>query len=130
MTADFNPEEKLVRACWPSWIKRNGKVSTTAFVPREIDGKMEGISVTRTHTRTLDETIKAMKPCFRPNSPFAYVTVSACHGIGVYIKYSPNARNRYHSELYSNPPDTPLTPEERKRLAETAIVYTVNVESA
>lgn len=130
MTADFNPEEKLVRACFPSWIKRNGKVTTAAFTPREIDGKLEGISVTRTYTRTLDETVSDMKPQFRPNSPFAYIAVSACQKIGVYIKYSPSKVSEYHSELYSQAPDVPLTPEERKDLADAAVVYIVNVESA
>lgn len=130
MTADFNPEEKLVRACFPSWIKRNGKVTTAAFTPRDREGKLEGISVTRTYTRTLDETVSDMKPQFRPNSPFAYIAVPACQKIGVYIKYAPTRGNKYHSELYSKAPDIPLTPEERKHLADAAIVYTVNVESA
>ena len=130
MTENFNPEEKLVRACYPSWLKRNGKVTAAAFAPRERNGKLEGISVTRTHTRTLDETIKDMKPHFRPRSPFAYIVVSACQEIGVYIKYSPSEGNKYHSELYSKAPDIPLTPEERKYLADAAKVYIANVENA
>ena len=129
MTENFNPSEKLVRACFSTWIKRNGKVSTAAFTPREIRGRLEGISVTRTHTRTLDETVRDMKPQFRPNSTFAYIAVSACQKIGVYIKYSPSEVNKYHSELYSKAPDVPLTPEERKNLADAAVVYIVNEES-
>ena len=114
----------------PSWIKKNGKVTTAEFVPRKIDGKLEGISVIRTYTRTLDETVRDVKLRFKPNSPFAYIEVPACQEIGVYIKYAPTRGNKYHSELYSKAPDIPLTPEERKHLADAAIVYTVNVESA
>ena len=131
MTENFNPEEKLVRACWPRWIKRNGKVTSAAFKPRLLsDGRFEGVSVDRTHTRTLDETIKDMIPRFSSESRFAYVTVLSCREIGVYIKYVSDTGSKYHSEIYSQAPDIPLTAEESKKLADAAVLYMSNSESA
>lgn len=130
MTGDFNSAEKLVRACWPWFIKKNGKVTSAAFKPRLMeDGKFEGISVDRTHTRTLDETVKDMIPHFSSRSRFAHVTVLSCQEIGVYIKYIPGKNTKYHSEIYSQAPDIPLTAEESKKLADAAVLYVADSES-
>ena len=130
MTENFSPEEKLVRACWPKLIKKSGKVSSAAFKPRQMqDGKFEGVSVFRTHTRTLDDTVKNLIPRFHAGSRFVYITVLLCTEIGVYIKNTSGNSTDYHVEIYSHDPDIPLTPEESKMLGGAAIVYTVNVES-
>lgn len=95
---NFNPSESLLRAVWPENKKpdfwTNGRLSSAALKDRN------GLSVSRTWDRGLNEAILTMKQSF--HGRIVSISVADCNTVNACIKYKPSKNDIYHSEIWSS----------------------------
>ena len=121
MDALFEPAEKLYRAVYPNSMfwKSNGKVSSAAFLSRH-----GGCSVDRGDYRDDDIVVRDMQSRNFKGSIIA-VTVQDCWDTLAMPLYAPSRTNIYHSEIHGNIEREQLTAGQRKHLANSAVIVSI-----
>ena len=119
MTDTFKDDEKLYRAVLPNGIywKENGKLSSAAFLDRN------GLSVDRGNYRPDDEAVRDLQNHLQGS--IVSVTVKDCRTVEAAVLYRPSKRNIYHSEVHGSTECPPLSPGQRKHLANAAVVLAI-----
>ena len=121
MNAHFEPTEKLYRAVYPDpmFWKRNGKVSSAAFLSRK-----GGCSVDRGDYRNDDVVVLDMRSRNFKGSIIS-VTVQDCLDVSAMPIYLPSRTNIYHSEIHRDKEHEQLTAGQRKHLANSATIISI-----
>ena len=114
MTDTFKDDEKLYRAVLPNGMywKENGKLSSAAFLDRK------GLSVDRGNYRPDEEAVRDIRHHLQGS--VMSVTVEDCRTVEASVLYRPSRRNIYHSEVHGGTERPPLSPRQRKYLANAA----------
>ena len=119
----FNDSELLLRAVLPRpnyW--RNGRLSSAALKDKY------GLSVDRTYTRTLNDSIQYMKNHL--SGSIVSFTISDCHSVSAVVKYMPSLTNKYHCEIHGSADRVLLDTDQAHELACRAIIqFSVNIST-
>lgn len=102
MDSRFDNDESLIRAVRSRprfW--ENGRLSSAALKDPN------GLSVTRTYDRSLEDTIEWMQQNFE--GVMVVITVRSCLDVEAYVKYCPSSTNRYHSEIHGSKDEIELS---------------------
>lgn len=120
MDNELSTDERVLRAAFPSCIKKNGEISSTAFKPRKRGGVLEGVSVERTSGRTLEASIEFLLDHMREDSRVLAVLTQWCDDNDIEVRDAPSRNNPYHAELYIKQLGFPLDAVRYKALAKNA----------
>lgn len=118
ISAEFHPNERLLRAIWPNDGKYNqywkcDRPSSTCFKDRR------GLSVNRTAGRDFQSVLEITKKSFS-NSVIASVSVQDCKDINAKPKYLPSKSNELHSEIHKDDQCKCLSASQARELAKRA----------
>lgn len=121
MDNNFSPTEKLYRAVLPKdmFWKDNGNVSSAAFLSRK-----GGCSVDRGFFRDDKAVVLDMKKR-NFKGDIITVTVQNCREVEAVPIYAPSKNNIYHSEIHGSNEHMPLSPRQRKHLANSAVIVSI-----
>ncbi|MBQ4470381.1 MAG: hypothetical protein II917_09635 [Synergistaceae bacterium] len=121
MDNNFSLTEKLYRAVLPTdmFWKDNGKVSSAAFLSRK-----GGCSVDRGFFRDDNAVVLDMEKRNLKGDIIA-VTVLNCREVEAVPIYAPSKNNIYHSEIHGSNEHIPLSPRQRKHLANSAVIVSM-----
>ena len=118
MSDQLGEHESVLRAIWPNFIKKTGRIDPAAFKPRSNKGEI-GVSVNRTRNQSLGDAIASMRASgyVKPISGIASITVPECLLIPVHI--DPDPPPAVHCQIYG---DAKLTPIDNVKAFELAKV--------
>lgn len=120
---EFHPDERLLRAVFPAnkhpefW--KNGRLSSAALKDKK------GLSVERTYTRSVDESVRYMLTHLSGN--VVSLTQDSCKSVSAIILYLPTC-NLYHCEIHGGKDRKVLSPSQAHAIARSAeLVYSITI---
>lgn len=122
---ELNRDELLLRAVYPLNQRPNfwkdGRLSGAALKDSR------GLSVERTHTRSVEESVNYMLTHLSGN--IVAITQESCESVSAVVVYLPT-QNIYHCEIHGSKEKLALNPRQAREIARSAsVVYSVTIRT-